>query len=123
MSEMPRVRAPAESRPPGSWACPGPLPEPAPGLNRPPYPAYQEVTTVINPSFDVYRLTDEHTFLRQVVRELAEDRIAPRAAEIDSTEEFPWDVYAALRQADLHATHIPEEYGGVGADSIATCIV
>ncbi|HYU85373.1 MAG TPA: acyl-CoA dehydrogenase [Kribbellaceae bacterium] len=76
-----------------------------------------------NPSFDVYRLTDEHNFLRQTVREIADDRIAPRAAEIDATEEFPWDVYDALRRAELHATHIPEEYGGVGADSVATCIV
>jgi len=78
---------------------------------------------VNNPSFDVYRLTEEHTFLRQTVRELADDRIAPRAAEIDATEEFPWDVYEALRRSDLHATHIPEEYGGAGADSVATCIV
>jgi alkylation response protein AidB-like acyl-CoA dehydrogenase len=78
---------------------------------------------VNNPSFDVYRLTEEHTFLRQTVRELADERIAPRAAEIDQTEEFPWDVYEALRRSELHATHIPEEYGGVGADSVATCIV
>jgi len=78
---------------------------------------------VINSSFEVYRLTDEHNFLRQTVRELAEDRIAPRAAEIDATEEFPWDVYEALRRAELHATHIPENYGGAGADSVATCIV
>src|SRR5262249_50925699 len=42
---------------------------------------------------------------------------------IDATEEFPWDVYEALRRAELHATHIPEEYGGAGADSVATCIV
>ncbi len=76
-----------------------------------------------NPPFEVYRLTDEHHLLRQAVRELAEDRIAPRAAEIDATEEFPWDVYEALRRAELHATHIPEEYGGAGADSVATCIV
>ena len=76
-----------------------------------------------NPAFDIYRLTEEHNFLRQTVREIADDRIAPRAAEIDETEEFPWDVYQALCRAELHATHIPEEYGGVGADSVATCIV
>ena len=61
--------------------------------------------------------------LRESVRELAEDKIAPRAAETDETGEFPWDVYEALRKADLHAVHIPEEYGGAGADSIATAIV
>ena len=61
--------------------------------------------------------------LRESVRELAEDKIAPRAAETDETGEFPWDVYEALRKADLHAVHIPEDYGGAGADSIATAIV
>ena len=74
-------------------------------------------------SFETYRLAEEHTLLRESVRQLAEDKIAPRAAEIDETGEFPWDVYDALRRADLHAVHLPEEYGGAGADSIATAIV
>ncbi|HEY9476636.1 MAG TPA: acyl-CoA dehydrogenase [Mycobacteriales bacterium] len=73
--------------------------------------------------FDIYRLSDEHEMLRATVRELADDKIAPRAAEIDATGEFPWDVYEALRRAELHAVHIPEQYGGVGADAVATCIV
>ncbi|MEN3358544.1 MAG: hypothetical protein V7637_2526 [Mycobacteriales bacterium] len=73
--------------------------------------------------FDRYQLSDEHRMLRETVRQLAEDKIAPRAAEVDETAEFPWDVYEALRRADLHAIHIPTEYGGNGADSIATCIV
>ena len=77
----------------------------------------------VDASFDTYRLREEHTMLRESVRELAEDKIAPRAAETDGTGEFPWDVYEALRKADLHAVHIPEEYGGAGADSIATAIV
>ena len=76
-----------------------------------------------NPSYDTYQLPDEHLMLRQTVRELATDKIAPRAAEVDATEEFPWDVYEALRRAELHATHIPVDYGGVGADALATCIV
>jgi alkylation response protein AidB-like acyl-CoA dehydrogenase len=77
----------------------------------------------VDPSFETYRLAEEHTMLRESVRQLAEDKIAPRAAETDETEQFPWDVYEALRKADLHAVHIPEEYGGAGADSIATAIV
>ncbi len=77
----------------------------------------------VNPSFEVYRLPEEHDLLRKTVRALADRHIAPRAAEIDATSEFPWDVYEALRRADLHAIHIPEEYGGAGADSIATVIV
>jgi len=77
----------------------------------------------VNASFDTYRLGEEHVMLRESVRQLADDKIAPRAAEIDETGEFPWDVYEALRKADLHAVHIPEDYGGAGADSIATAIV
>ena len=77
----------------------------------------------MNADFETYRLADEHEMLRASVRQLAEDKIAPRAAETDEKAEFPWDVYEALRKAELHAVHIPEEYGGAGADSIATVIV
>jgi alkylation response protein AidB-like acyl-CoA dehydrogenase len=74
-------------------------------------------------SYPVYALTDEHQQLRQAVRELAEDKIKPRAAEIDDSGEYPWDVHDALRKADLLAIHVPEEYGGAGADRIAHSIV
>ena len=77
----------------------------------------------MDPTFDAYQLSEEHQLLRETVRQLADDKIAPRAAETDATGEFPWDVYEALRKADLHAVHIPEEYGGAGADSLATAIV
>ena len=77
----------------------------------------------MNPSFGAYRLAEEHQLLREAVRQLAEDKIAPRAAEVDATGEFPWDVYETLRKADLHAVHVPEEYGGAGADAIAGAIV
>ena len=77
----------------------------------------------MNPAFDSYRLAEEHVLLREAVRQLADDKIAPRAAAVDATGEFPWDVYEALRKADLHAVHIPEEYGGAGADAVATAIV
>jgi len=77
----------------------------------------------VNPSFGAYRLAEEHQLLREAVRQLAEDKIAPRAAEVDATGEFPWDVYETLRKADLHAVHVPEEYGGAGADAIAGAIV
>jgi alkylation response protein AidB-like acyl-CoA dehydrogenase len=77
----------------------------------------------LNPEFETYRLTDEHVMLREAVRSLAEDKIAPRAAEIDQTAEFPYDVLDALVRAGFHAIHIPEAYGGAGADSLATAIV
>jgi alkylation response protein AidB-like acyl-CoA dehydrogenase len=77
----------------------------------------------VNPTFDTFVLPEEHQLLRKTVRELADDKIAPRAAEIDETGEFPWDVHDALVAADLHAVHVPEEYGGIGADAIASAIV
>ena len=70
-----------------------------------------------------YQLTEEHDLLRQTVRDLAQDVIAPRAAEIDAQAEYPWDVHEALKAADLLAIHVPEEYGGAGADKIAHCLV
>ena len=77
----------------------------------------------LDPAFDLYQLPEEHRMLRAAVRELAEDKIAPRAAEVDESGEFPTDVYDQLVRAGFHAVHIPEEYGGAGADSLATVIV
>ena len=76
-----------------------------------------------NPGFDVYQLSEEHQMLREVARQVADDKIVPRAAEIDETAEFPYDVLAALVAADLHAVHIPEQFGGAGGDALAACIV
>src|SRR5712672_4513636 len=70
-----------------------------------------------------FALSEEHEALRESVRALADDKIAPRAAEVDRTAEFPWDVHEALVKADFQAVHIPEAYGGAGADAIATAIV
>src|SRR5690625_3847087 len=73
--------------------------------------------------FDLYRLSDEHQAIRDAVREVCTDKVAPHAAEVDETAEFPQAAYDALRAADFHAPHIPEEYGGAGADALATCLV
>jgi alkylation response protein AidB-like acyl-CoA dehydrogenase len=77
----------------------------------------------VDPSYSLYSLTEEHQLLRQAVRELAEDKIAPRAAEIDEQAEYPWDVHEELKRAELLALHVPEKYGGAGADRIAHSIV
>ena len=71
----------------------------------------------------VFALSEEQEALRESVRALADEKIAPRAAEVDRTSEFPWDVYDALVKADFHAVHIPEAYGGAGADAISVAIV
>jgi alkylation response protein AidB-like acyl-CoA dehydrogenase len=73
--------------------------------------------------FPYYSLSEEHEALRQVVRELSEERIAPHAAEVDELSRFPQEAFDVLRAGELHAPHIPEEYGGAGADALATCIV
>jgi alkylation response protein AidB-like acyl-CoA dehydrogenase len=73
--------------------------------------------------FDVYRLPEDHETIRAAVREVCEARVAPHAAEADETGEFPKASYDALRSSDFHAPHIPAEYGGAGADALATAIV
>jgi len=69
-----------------------------------------------------YRLTDEQRALRDAVRELARERVAPRAAEIDRTAEFPWDLRDLLAGQDVLALPFPEAYGGLGADLLTTCL-
>jgi alkylation response protein AidB-like acyl-CoA dehydrogenase len=70
-----------------------------------------------------FTLSEEHRAFRDVVRKLADDRIAPRAAEIDATAEFPWDVAKVLAENGLLGLHIPEEYGGAGADTLTFALL
>jgi alkylation response protein AidB-like acyl-CoA dehydrogenase len=74
-------------------------------------------------SFDLFQLSEDHQIIRDAVRELCTDKVAPHAAAADETGEFPQASYDALRAADFHAPHIPAEYGGAGADALATAIV
>jgi alkylation response protein AidB-like acyl-CoA dehydrogenase len=76
-----------------------------------------------NPSFDVFKLPDEHIELRAVLRDLCEKEVAPHAADVDQNERFPDEALKALNGAGFSAVHVPDEYGGQGADSVATCIV
>ncbi|MEU7469290.1 acyl-CoA dehydrogenase [Streptomyces sp. NPDC044984] len=73
--------------------------------------------------FDLYRPSEEHDMLRDAVRSLAEAKIAPYAAAVDEEARFPREALDALTANDLHAVHVPEEYGGAGADALATVIV
>jgi alkylation response protein AidB-like acyl-CoA dehydrogenase len=74
-------------------------------------------------TFDLFTTTEDHELIRQAVRDLAQDKIAPYAAEVDRTGEFPQAAFDALVASDFHAPHVPERYDGVGADALATCIV
>ena len=76
-----------------------------------------------NKHFDLFAISEDHEELRAAVRSVAEDKIAPHAAEVDETATFPKVSYDALVASDFHAPHIGEQYGGVGADALATCIV
>src|ERR1700739_1160784 len=76
-----------------------------------------------DPSFDLFKLPEEHDELRAAIRALAEREIAPKAAEVDETSRFPEEALAALNASGFNAVHIPEAYGGQGADSVAACIV
>ncbi|MGN9795838.1 acyl-CoA dehydrogenase [Streptomyces sp. OZ13] len=73
--------------------------------------------------FDLYRPSEEHDMLRETVRSLAEAKIAPFAAAVDEEARFPQEALDALVASDLQAVHVPENYGGAGADALATVIV
>jgi alkylation response protein AidB-like acyl-CoA dehydrogenase len=77
----------------------------------------------VNPDFGTYQLAEEHEELRQAIRALADKEIAPFAAEVDDQERFPREALDALVKSGFAAVHVPEEYDGQGADSVATCIV
>ncbi len=70
----------------------------------------------------MYELTDEQRMLQQTVRELAKEKVEPRAAEIDEKGEYPWDMFELLRDNDLLALCFPEELDGAGADLLTVCI-
>jgi alkylation response protein AidB-like acyl-CoA dehydrogenase len=67
-------------------------------------------------SFDV--LSDEQREIRELVRTLARERVAPRAAEIDESHEFPWDVVELFREHGLFGLLFGEEYGGLGTGTL-----
>ena len=69
-----------------------------------------------------YRLTEEQLMLRDAVRVLADERIASRAAEIDRTAEFPWDVKELLAEHDILGLPFPEEHGGLGGGLLTVCL-
>jgi len=76
-----------------------------------------------NPSFDVFRLSEEHDEMRAVLRELCDKEIAPYAADVDEKARYTTEALAALSASGFSAIHIPEEYGGQGGDAVATAIV
>ena len=69
-----------------------------------------------------YLLTDEQIMIRDLARQIAVEKIVPVRAELDEQNKFPADIMKALAQADLFGIFIPEEYGGLGKQSLELCI-
>src|SRR5690625_6424159 len=73
--------------------------------------------------FDLYQPSEEHEEIRAAVRNVVEKKIAPYAAEVDADSRYPQEAHDALVETDFFAAHIPEEYGGMGADALAVSII
>jgi len=70
-------------------------------------------------SNDIYELTEEQGRLKDMLREFADQEIAPRAARYDEANEFPWDNVKKMRELGLFGMIFPEEYGGQGLDTLS----
>src|SRR5437764_13817291 len=69
-----------------------------------------------------YDLSSEHQLIRQTVRDFAEERVAPVAAELDREHRFPYELVAELAELGLMGMPIPEAYGGAGTDTLSYAI-
>src|SRR3954451_24375169 len=67
---------------------------------------------------DLYDIPQEHKDFRDLVRQLAVERVAPRAAEIDRSDEYPWDIRTLLAENDVLALPFEEEHGGTGTGTL-----
>ena len=70
-----------------------------------------------------FHLTEEQEAFRASVRQLTEDKIAPRAAEIDETDEYPWDIDELLVRSGFAGVSYPEEHGGAGGGAVELCLL
>ena len=73
--------------------------------------------------YPMFALSEEHQAIREAVRAVCDAKVAPHASEVDESGEFPQVAFDALAASDFAAPHIAEEYGGAGADALATAIV
>ncbi len=69
-----------------------------------------------------YFLTEDQMMIKDLARQIAEEKVIPVREELDEKEEFPWEVMNVLAQSDLFGLFIPEEYGGLGKGSLELCI-
>ncbi|KAA1422564.1 acyl-CoA dehydrogenase [Mumia zhuanghuii] len=71
----------------------------------------------------MFGLSEEHQAIREAVRAVCDAKVAPFAAAVDEEARFPQEAYDALVASDFHAPHVAEQYGGAGADALATVLV
>lgn len=69
-----------------------------------------------------YFLTEEQIMIRDLAKQIAEEKIVPVRRELDEKEEFPWEIMKALAQSDLFGLFVPEQYGGLGKGALELCI-
>ena len=69
-----------------------------------------------------YFLNEDQLMIKDLVRQIAEEKVVPAREELDEKEEFPWEIMKVMAQADLFGLFIPEEYGGLGKGSFELCL-
>jgi butyryl-CoA dehydrogenase len=69
-----------------------------------------------------YFLTEEQQMIKEIAAKIATEKIRPIRAELDESEEFPWEIMKILAQSDLFGVYLPEEYGGLGGGVLENCL-
>lgn len=69
-----------------------------------------------------YFFTEEQQMIRDIAAKIATEKIRPVRAELDESEEFPWELMKILAQSDLFRVYLPEEYGGLGGGVLENCL-
>ena len=69
-----------------------------------------------------YFLSDEQQMIKEIASKVAKEKVRPIRAELDETEEFPWDLMKVMAQSDLFGVYLPEEYGGLGGGVLENCL-
>lgn len=69
-----------------------------------------------------YQLNEQQMMIRDLARQIAQEKIRPKASEFDEKEEFPWDIMKVLAESDLFGIYIEEKYGGTGGGVLELAI-
>jgi acyl-CoA dehydrogenase len=76
------------------------------------------MSATTTPTADVYALPQEFVDYREMIRQIVDEKVRPRAAEIDATSEYPWDIRRLFGEQDLLGLPFPVEYGGTGTGTL-----